>query len=228
MIQVLDHGFVRIVETWGGGDAQIPEAGIIEAARQSTQGAFRGWDRDQRLLAYLRQNRHDGPFEFAGAVIEVRVPLFVARQWMRHRTQGYNEVSARYAPPPDLDYLPTVERVMQGGGHITRQAGAAPGAVTLTRQAAETFVDSLAEQQLLSRTAYHEALQAGVPMELARGHLTTFAYTQFRAVANLRNWLHFLSLRDKPDAQHETQLYAAALAALLLERFPRTMGLAGY
>jgi thymidylate synthase (FAD) len=228
MKQLLDHGYIRIVETYGIGDAKAPEAGIIEAARQSTQGSFRGWDKDRRLLAYLRRERHSGPFEFAGAIIEVRAPIFVARQWMRHRTESYNEMSARYAPLPDLDYLPTVERVMQGGGHLTRQAGAAPGTAPLTRQAAEAFVAAMAAHQQRTRAEYHKALDAGIPMEVARGLLTMNAYTQFRAAANLHNWLHFLSLRDKPDAQHETQLYAAALASLLLERFPRTMGLAGY
>lgn len=97
-IKVLDHGFVRLVESWGGGDyAQNPtlpdagytdcEAGIIEAARQSTQGGFKGWKNDARLLKYLYDNKHSTPFEFAGMVIEVKAPIFIFRQWQRHRTQ---------------------------------------------------------------------------------------------------------------------------------------------
>ena len=98
-IDVLDHGFVRLVESWGSGDLHI------EAARQSTQGSFRGWDQDAKLLRYLHQNKHSTPFEFAGMVIEVRAPIFVFREWHRHRTQSYNEMSARYAPP--------IERLMR-------------------------------------------------------------------------------------------------------------------
>ena len=98
-IDVLDHGFVRLVESWGGGDhvnttADIPcsdwedrECGIIEAARQSTQGSFRSWEKDEKLLKYLFENKHATPFEFAGMVIEVKAPLFVFREWHRHRTQ---------------------------------------------------------------------------------------------------------------------------------------------
>ena len=94
-IKVLDHGFVRLVESWGGGDAQVSgdpewpeadnEAGIIEAARQSTQGGFKGWENDSRLLKYLYDNKHSTPFEFAGMVIEVKAPIFIFRQWHRHR-----------------------------------------------------------------------------------------------------------------------------------------------
>src|SRR5688572_1581490 len=112
MIKVLDHGYVRFIEAWGKGDAGVNEAGIIEAARQSTQGSFRGWEQDQKLLGFLFNNKppHATPFEFAGMVIEVQAPIFVFREWHRHRTQSYNEMSARYAPLPDLNYLPTVDR----------------------------------------------------------------------------------------------------------------------
>ncbi len=109
--ELLDHGYVRFVEDWGRGDAGEPEAGIIEAARQSTQGSFRGWESDQRLLAFLFSGKpqHATPFEFAGMVIEVQAPIFLFREWHRHRTQSYNEMSARYAPLPNLAYVPTVE-----------------------------------------------------------------------------------------------------------------------
>lgn len=90
-IKVLDHGFVRLIETWGGGDygnnSDDKESGIIEAARQSTQGSFRGWDQDARLLKFLYDNKHSTPFEFAGMIIEVCAPIFVFREWHRHRTQ---------------------------------------------------------------------------------------------------------------------------------------------
>src|SRR3990167_3384931 len=117
-INVLDHGFVRLVEVWGKGDAGEPEAGIIEAARQSTQGSFRGWELDEKLLRFLYCNdpKHATPFEFAGMVIEVQAPIFVFREWHRHRTQSYNEMSARYTPLPDVNYVPSVERLMINAG----------------------------------------------------------------------------------------------------------------
>lgn len=86
-INVLDHGFVRFIEDWGGGVTRLPEAGIIEAARQSTQGSFRGWRRDASLLRYLHEHRHSTPFEFAGMTLEICAPIFVFREWHRHRTQ---------------------------------------------------------------------------------------------------------------------------------------------
>lgn len=223
-IPILDHGYLRLVETWGHGDANEPEAGIIEAARMSTQGSFRGWSTDLRLLRYLHTHRHTGPFEFAGATIEIQAPVFVARQWQRHRTQSYNEASARYAPLPELDHLPTADRVLLGGGHLTKQAASLNGA-TLTRDAAESFVAALARQQQAARAAYTAALASGVPLELARSHLTSAAYTRFRASANLLNWLRFLSLRNKPDAQWEIRQYAIALEDVLAAHFPRTLSL---
>ena len=121
--EILDYGYIEFIEAWGRGRDKrcrgwlenhvtetvverepIPdyEIGIIEAARQSTQGSFRGWDTDERLLGHLNRNHHKTPFEFAGMVIEVQAPIFVFRECHRHRTQSYNDMSARYAPIPDF------------------------------------------------------------------------------------------------------------------------------
>lgn len=101
-IKVLDHGYVKHIESWGNGEAGTSfavarsvldprydfECGIIEAARQSTQGSFRGWETDEKLLKYIFNNNHSTPFEFSGMVIEVQAPIFVFREWHRHRTQS--------------------------------------------------------------------------------------------------------------------------------------------
>src|ERR1700761_5591412 len=116
-IEVLDHGYVELIETYGAGVAGVfaerewndYECGIIEAARQSTQGSFRGWDQDEKLLKYLYAHKHTTPFEFAGMVVEVQAPIFVFREWHRHRTQSYNEMSARYSQLPDVFYIPSPE-----------------------------------------------------------------------------------------------------------------------
>lgn len=227
-IPVLDHGFVRLIETWGGGDTRLPEAGIIEAARQSTQGAFRGWRRDVRLLRYLHEHKHATPFEFAGMVIEVRAPLFVFREWHRHRTQSYNEMSARYAPLPDLNYLPTWQEVYRRSHErdaANRQAGVMDGAPAITEDQAQRFVAELAETYRAFESGYQWALAWGVPKELARCGMPVGRYSQMRASANLRNWLGFLTLRLDPAAQWEIRQYAQAVYVLVTESFPQTAAL---
>lgn len=226
MIAVLDLGFVRLVESWGRGDAGEPEAGIIEAARQSTQGNFRGWDQDERLLRYLYTSRpqHAGPFEFAGMVIEVKAPIFVFREWHRHRTQSYNEASARYAPLPEEDYMPDLARLFMGGG-TNRQAGAANGAAVLTTDAAIAFRQTLARRYHDAQRDYTNALESGIPKEVARCLLPVGRYSQMRASANLRNWLAFLTLRSDPAAQWEIRQYADAVGQIIAQEFPRTWAL---
>lgn len=250
--QVLDHGYIKLIEHWGSDER------IIEAARMSTDKGFRTWapycectkcgvwilygqeapqcffgDHDWRdvpkgdegLLTYLYKNTHATPFEFAGAVIEVQAPIFVFREWHRHRTQSYNEMSARYTPLPDMNYIPTVERLMLNVGTSNKQAGTAAGAAVLNVASAQRFQTNLARVYERDETLYQEALAAGVPKELARIHLPVGRYSRMRASANLRNWLGFLTLRMAPNAQHEIRVYANALHDILKPLFPRTMEL---
>lgn len=234
-IKVLDHGYVKFIEAWGHGEAGIRglplyeeeghdfECGIIEAARQSTQGNFRGWEADEKLLSYLFCNKppHSTPFEFAGMVIEVRAPIFVFREWHRHRTQSYNEMSARYAPLPDLNYIPTVERCMLNSTK-NKQAGTIKGSDELTEKRAEEFRTLLAVDYDVAETHYQQWLQAGVPKELARVVLPVGRYSQMRASTCLRNWLAFLTLRMDENAQWEIREYAKAVATIAKEKFPHT------
>ncbi len=231
-MKVLDHGYVRLVESWGSGDAQVPEAGLVEAARQSTQKDFEGWGPredgspgDEKLLGYLYRNNHATPFEMGGAILEIQAPIFVFREWHRHRTQSYNEMSARYAPLPDINYVPTVERIMLGGGHLTKQAGAVDGARPLDELGARAWQSMLTEQYANAQRVYEVALENGVPKEVARLILPVGRYSRMRASANLRNWLGFLTLRMAPQAQWEIRQYAEAVHATLAPLFPRTIGL---
>lgn len=225
-IKVLDHGYVRFVEDWGHGDAALEEAGIIEAARQSTQGSFRGWEQDERLLRFLFYNKppHASPFEFAGMVIEVQAPIFVFREWHRHRTQSYNEMSARYAPLPDLNYIPTIERLLLVS-KTNKQAGAVKGSEDLSEGNAQLFRLRLDESYKQAEAVYQESLMNGVPKELARLILPVGRYSRMRACVNLRNWLAFLTLRADPGAMWEIQQYAHAVGHIISERFPRTWSL---
>ncbi len=243
-IEVLDHGYVELIESWGS------DEGIIEAARMSTGKGFKGWGPrcpecgrkligdmwveecsehgtqrglfgDEKLLAYLWKNKHSTPFEMAGLTIEVQAPIFVFRQWHRHRTQSYNEMSARYTPLPDMNYVPTVERLMVNATK-NKQAGTLRGSDELTEERALEFRSMLQCQYEEAEQLYRDALKDGVPKELARIHLPVARYSRMRASANLRNWLAFLTLRMDSHAQHEIRVYADAVGKYIARCFPRT------
>jgi thymidylate synthase (FAD) len=240
-IKVLDHGYVTLIETWGADER------IVEAARMSTGKGFLGWgvdyhvagcpnygDKltkkcadcgnepgDEKLLKYLWENKHATPFEMAGLVIEVQAPILVFREWHRHRTQSYNEMSARYIPLPDVNYIPTVERLMINS-KTNKQAGTVKGAEELTEENAEQFRRSLVFKYTQLEELYRWALAHGVPKELARVHLPVGRYSRMRASANLRNWLAFLTLRMDEHAQWEIRQFANAVGVFIEETFPRT------
>lgn len=238
---ILDHGYIELVESWGSDEA------IIEAARMSTAKGFLGWGPmhskgcahaglpkehnrdccpdapgDEKLLGYLWTNKHSTPFEFAGLTVEVQAPLMVFREWHRHRTQSYSERSARYAPLPDSNYMPTVERVMAGGGHLTKQAAPVDGAESLTPNSALVWLAELADVYEHAERVYQSGMGRGVPKELARLCVPVGRYSTMRASTDLRNWLAFAALRLPKTAQYEIRIYAEAVGDLLSERFPRT------
>lgn len=255
--QLLDHGYIKVIESWGSDQA------IIEAARMSTGKGFLGWDPgkcptcdgmgfiqkndhdsfqcpdckgkgthagDAALLRYLWKNAHATPFEFAGMVVEVKAPLMVYREWHRHRSQGYNEQSARYAPLPDENYVPTIERCMAGGGYLTKQAGTIEGAAVLTPQDALSWLAELDNVYEHAERVYQSGLRRGVPKELARLSVPVGRYSKMRATTNLRMWLAFSTLRStvkNPQAQWEIRQYADAVGDFLAELFPRVWTLFG-
>lgn len=243
-IPMLDHGYLQFVESWGADER------IIEAARMSTGKGFLGWEPgpcpvcqgkeglpciycegkgrhagDAGLLARLHRKRHTTPFEMAGVVIEVQAPIMVFREWHRHRTQSYNEMSARYTALPDLNYIPTVERLMIGSDGKNKQAGTIKGAEALTEPVARQFQDKLRLEYVADEKTYQWALQAGVPKELARVHLPVGRYSRMRASACLLNWLRFLTLRMDPEAQWEIRQYANTVGGMIADLFPRTWAL---
>lgn len=229
---LLDHGYLELIEPWGTGRSGKPdhwtpgsvgdyEVGIIEAARQSTQGAFRGWEYDEKLLGFLYNHRHSTPFEFAGMTLEIKAPIMVFREWQRHRTQAYNEASARYAPLPAIDYVPEFNRVMLGSSATTNKQAQGTGAV-LTEENATKGLQRLSEHYTASQILYQDLLDMGWPKELARLPLAMGRYSQMRATCSLRNWLAFMTLRCDPEAQWEIRMYADAVAKVISETFPHT------
>jgi len=198
----------------------IPEVGCICGSREQGPG-------DEKLLRYLYTNTppHTSPFEFGGMIIEVQAPIFVFREWHRHRTQSYNEMSARYTPLPDLNYIPTVERLMIGASKTNKQAGTVQGAAEMTVETAEAFRLELANEYRRQQDFYERSLLGGVPKELARVDLPVGRYSRMRASANLLNWLKFLTLRMDKGAQWEIRQYADAVGEMIAEKFPRTWAL---
>lgn len=222
-VKVLDHGYVRVVETWGS------DARVIEAARMSTGKGFLGWGPteegkpgDEKLLRFLYENAHSTPFEMGGLVLEIQAPIFAFREWHRHRTQSYAEMSARYTPLPDVNYVPTIERIMMNASATNKQAGTVAGAAVLDEAMAREYQTALKQAYEADEQLYGYALKHGIPKELARVHLPVGRYSRMRASANLRNWLAFLTLRQAPNAQWEIRQYANAVGTFVAEAFPRT------
>lgn len=219
-INVLDHGYVELVEYWGSDEA------IICAARMSTSKSFLGWGTDEKpgdekLLKYLYENKHSTPFEMAGLVIEVQAPIFCFREWHRHRSQSYSELSARYTPLPDLNYIPTIERLLVNS-KANKQAGVIKDAEVLDELHAKQFQLELKRKYDEQEAFYQWALKMGVPKELARIDLPVGRYSRMRASTNLRNWLAFLTLRSAPAAQYEIRQFADAVGASIAKLYPRT------
>src|SRR6185369_7450533 len=176
---------------------------------------------DEKLLRFLYENKHATPFEMAGLIIEVKAPIFVFREWHRHRTQSYNEMSARYTPMPDENYMPEVERCLIVSTK-NKQAGAAAGAEEVNPEAAASWLDDLQALYDQAEAVYQKGLRIGIPKEIARLPVPVARYSKIRASANLRNWLQFLTLRMHPAAQREIQSYASAVSKLVLVTSPRS------
>lgn len=210
-----EGGYVRRVEAWGSDEC------VIDAARMSTGRGFQSWDKDEKLLAYLWNNRHTSPFEQCGLIVEVQAPLFVLRQWQRHRTQSYSEFSGRYAVMEDCYYLPEMDRVcFQSKVNGQGSEGQVPP------ELAKEFIDRLHDDQMQIESTYSWAIKNGISRELARLNCPLSRYSRMRASANLLNWLRFLGLRRDHHTQEETREYACALGLILESAFPRTYRLA--
>jgi len=212
------HCMIIEDEPGGKGDCPLfngPHSWFTEAG----SGVDRQVAGDEKLLKYLYDHKHMTPFEMAGMTIEVQAPIFVFREWHRHRTQSYNELSSRYTPLPDMFYIPSVERLMMAKQAATNKQGSEMG---ITAAYAEDIRLALAASYGNARMLYTSLLGSGVAREVARLCIPVAQYSRMRASANLRNWLQFLTLRMDPAAQWEIRQYAEAVGSLVAERFPRT------
>jgi thymidylate synthase (FAD) len=200
---VLSHGFVALVDYMGN------DAAIVQAARVSYGQGTKSVRDDRGLVRYLLRHRHTTPFEMVELKFLVRLPIFVARQWIRHRASSTNEYSARYSVVPDEYEVPPPEEVRHQSTR-NRQGRGDP----LPAEVVERFRSDLEEVSRRSYAAYTRALEAGVARETARLLLPVAYYTQWYWKTNLHNLFHFLSLRLDAHAQEEIRLYAAELARL--------------
>ena len=200
---VLSHGFVVLVDYMGN------DAAIVQAARVSYGRGTKTVRDDRGLVRYLMRHRHTTPFEMVEYKFLVRLPIFVARQWVRHRASSLNEYSARYSVVPDEYEVPLPEEVRHQSTRNRQGRGDALPAEVVERFRSD--LDSLSKE---AYDAYTRALDAGVARETARLLLPVAFYTQWYWKINLHNLLHFLSLRLDPHAQEEIRLYAAEVAKL--------------
>lgn len=204
-IPCLDHGFVRLVDSMGS------DLSVVRAARVSYQAAWRAGESkgsDTRLIRYLAKHNHSTPFEAVTLTFEIKAPIFVLRQWHRHRTWSYNELSARYRELPEEYYVPDVEQI------TTQHTSNKQMRTMVQHPEAEDIQEMIASSNMIAFDHYQRMIEMGAPRELARSVLPVGTYSHMFATVNLLNLVKFLGLRDHDHAQHEIRVYAQAMAEL--------------
>jgi thymidylate synthase (FAD) len=208
--KVLDHGFVRLVDYMGDDNA------IVQAARVSYGAGTKNVSSDRQLIRYLMRHRHTTPFEMCEVKFHVKLPIFVARQWIRHRTANVNEISGRYSEMVDEFYVPELEQIRPQS--VINKQGRSED-VFETEQASE-IQSQLSETQRELYSEYKESLDKNLARELARINLPLSLYTEWYWKIDLHNLFHFLHLRLDAHAQYEIRVFAEAMAAITKELYP--------
>ena len=212
-IAVLDHGFVRYIDHMGTDER------IVEAARISYKSPSKGPFEDKKLLNYLWRNKHTSPFEMCKLTLNIKLPIFVMRQYVRHRMQNLNEMSARYTELLNEFYVPAEWRIQDTKN---KQGSVSPqlvkDAIWQRRQ-----TDRLLKVCDLAYTTYKEMIADGVAREMARMVFPINIYTEIYCCWDLKNLMHFLQLREDAHAQFEIQEYARAIKEIAKELFPQTI-----
>lgn len=222
-IPVLDHGFVRVIDYMG------TDSAIVQAARVSYGKGTKKVNEDAGLINYLMRHRHTTPFEMCEIKFHIKLPIFVARQWIRHRTANVNEYSGRYSIMDKEFYVPKPEHLAAQSQSNRQGRGA-----VLEGQEAARALEILKQDSLTAYEHYeellngdeegnvHDANKAGLARELARMNLPVNFYTQWYWKVDLHNLLHFLSLRADAHAQYEIRAYAEVMLDLVKRWVPIT------
>jgi thymidylate synthase (FAD) len=211
-IRVLDHGFVRLDGVMAS-DLSVVNGARVSFARHKDEMD----EADEGLIRFLMRDRHGTPFEHNSFRFHIRCPIFVAREWMRHRVGSFNEFSLRYAKASDDFYVPEADDVRSQVGK--------PGAYSfepVPDDVAETTREQLQAVYDAAYRTYQELVELGVARELARCVLPVGAYTEFYWTVNARSLMNFLSLRNAETAQREIRRYAEACERFLEEKMPVT------
>jgi len=222
-IPILDHGFIRVIDYMGN------DASIVQAARVSYGSGTKKISQDRGLIAYLMRHRHSTPFEMCEIKFHIKLPIFIARQWIRHRTANVNEYSARYSIMGRDFYLPKKEHLAmqsksnkQGRENALKDADAERVLAILKQDATqcyEHYEDMLNED---NEGNIIDESKPNVARELARMNLTLNYYTEWYWKVDLHNFMHFLSLRADDHAQYEIKVYAKAMLDILKKWVPMT------
>ncbi|NBO18477.1 MAG: FAD-dependent thymidylate synthase [Proteobacteria bacterium] len=222
-IPVLDHGFIRVIDYMG------TDSAIVQAARVSYGRGTRKVNEDAGLINYLMRHRHTTPFEMCEIKLHIKLPIFVARQWIRHRTANVNEYSGRYSIMDKEFYVPQPEHLAaqsstnrQGRGAVLEGAEAARALEILKQDSGRAYEHY---EEMLNEDVDGNVLddgKRGLARELARMNLTLNFYTQWYWKVDLHNLLHFLSLRADSHAQYEIRVYAEAMLDILKAWVPIT------
>jgi thymidylate synthase (FAD) len=207
---VLDHGFVRLVDYLGGDER------IIQAARVSYGPGAKTYREDAGLIDFLLRNRHTSPFEQVLLTFHVKLPIFVARQWIRHRTARLNEISGRYSVMRDEFYAPAPEDIAKQSADNKQGRADEP----VDGATADNVRKALFENQEAAYGTYLGLIERGIARELARIALPLNLYTEWYWQIDLHNLFHFLSLRLDPHAQREIRLYAETMLEIAAKVCP--------
>ncbi len=210
---VLDHGFVRVVDYMGD------DSSIVQAARVSYGRGTKSVQNDEGLIRYLMRHWHSTPFEMCSVKLHVKLPVFVARQWIRHRTASVNEYSARYSILDREFYIPAREALAAQSAVNNQGRGE-----TLGDDEAARVLDWLREDATQAYDHYEAMIsqegQQGLARELARMNLPMNVYTQWYWKTDLHNLFNFIRLRADPHAQYEIRVYADAIGAIVRDWVP--------
>ena len=206
--EVLDHGYLEVIRAEGD------DRFIAQTARTSTESTG-DETADARLVTRLIRDEHTSPVEFVGFVVQAKMPIFVARQWVRHRAGTFNEFSGRYSEFSDEYYVPELWR-LQRQSTFNKQGSAE----TLPEDDAKLIQDKIEKESKRAYESYRQLLESGLTRELARVLLPVNYYTIWRWRVNLHNLFHFLRLREDPHAQYEIRVYAEAMHEFCKEYFP--------
>lgn len=205
-IKLLNHGHLRLVESMGS------DLSVVRNARVSYDAEWRSGEdegKDAKLIDYLVKNKHTSPLESVTFTFDVKAPIFVYRQWHRHRTWAYNEISARYSELPEEYYVPEISQIT---GQSTTNKQMRTDEV---HPMAAEYQRAIADQCATAFSLYKRMIAGGCPRELARGVLPLNTYSHMFGTVNLLNLMKFIQLRNHNHAQYEIRVYAQAMLDLI-------------